>query len=170
VREAVPFVLLVCACGAALSRAPASAREPPERAGWPVDGLQSTPSPVDQAPAQPETGRPRAGGFAGLASQAAALAPGMREATRKQSRAGERVELVRAEGRDACVRVAFAANTPVATRLVDGDGSVLAARTAPTTDGVLGEHGPVCVRRGDLVAGVADGMVGVVRWIAWESP
>jgi hypothetical protein len=96
----------------------------------------------------------------------------MREVARIES-AGERVELARADGRDACVRVAFEANSPVVTKLLDEEGNVLASTDTPAIGGVLGEHGPVCVRRADAVSAVAggtEGGVASVRWVAWKAP
>jgi hypothetical protein len=93
----------------------------------------------------------------------------MREAARKESE-GERIELLRAGGRDTCVRVAFEATAPVVAKLVDGVGHVLAATHEPATEGVLGERGPVCVRKGEVVAGLAEGPPARLRWVAWEAP
>jgi hypothetical protein len=104
-----------------------------------------------------------------MASRGQALAPGMREVARKETR-GERVDLVHAEGRDACVRVAFEASAPVLAKLVDGAGNVLVVGGAAASDGVLGERGPVCVRKGDTVACIADGGPARIRWVAWEAP
>lgn len=154
VREAVPFVLLVCACGAALRQAPPAT------------------SPAAESPPAPSAttaSSEAAAAFDALAARGRALTPGMREVARKESD-GERVELVKAGTRDACVRVAFDANAPVVAKLVDGGGHVLAASRAPATDGVLGERGPVCVRKGDVVACLADGAPAHLHWVAWEAP
>jgi hypothetical protein len=158
VRELVPFVLLVCACGAAVTRAsepnpPPSPRTSPEP---PVASASSAPDPAAVA------------AFEALAAQGATLAPGMRETARREGGA-DPVALVSAEGRDTCVRVAFAASVPVKARLVDAAGNVLAATSDATIDGVLGARGPVCVRRGDVVKGVAEGVGARVRWVAWEA-
>jgi hypothetical protein len=107
--------------------------------------------------------------FEGLSARGGKLSPGMREVARKET-AGERVDLVRAEGRDVCVRVAFEANAPVVARLVDSAGNVLVANASAATEGVLGERGPVCVRKGEVVACVADGGPARIRWVAWEAP
>jgi hypothetical protein len=107
--------------------------------------------------------------FDALAARGQALSPGMREVARKETR-GERVDLVHAEGHDACVRVAYEASAPVLARLVDGAGNVLVAASAAANDGVLGERGPVCVRKGDTVACLADGGPARIRWVAWEAP
>jgi hypothetical protein len=107
--------------------------------------------------------------FEAIAARGASLAPGMREASRKEG-ASDAVDLVKADTHDACVRVAFAATAPITAKLVDHAGGVLAASDAPATDGVLGAHGPVCIRKGDVVRGLAD-VAGVrVRWVAWEAP
>jgi hypothetical protein len=104
-----------------------------------------------------------------LSSRAAAIAPGMHEVARKQS-AGQPIELVRAETGDACVRVAFTSTAPVTARLVDSSSRVLAAIEQPAIDGVLGERGPVCVRKGDVVTASAEGTGARVAWMAWEAP
>jgi hypothetical protein len=158
VREIVPFVLLVCACGAAVTRTsePTQPAAPPPSSAPPVAGASSAPDPAALA------------AFEALAAQGSTLAPGMREAARREGGA-DPVALVSAEGRDTCLRVAFAASVPVKARLVDAAGNVLAASGDPATDGVLGARGPVCVRRGDVVKGVAEGAGARVRWIAWEA-
>jgi hypothetical protein len=93
----------------------------------------------------------------------------MREVARMLT-TGDKVEIAHAEGRDACVRVAFEASSPVVAKLVDAQGNVLASSEAPATGGVLGERGPVCVRRGDAVSAFAEGSGASVRWMAWASP
>jgi hypothetical protein len=154
VRELAPFVLLVCACGAAVREPPASPAPPP------------SPAAVTSAePAAPDTLTP----FDTIAARAASVAPGMHEAARKDA-AADAVDLVKADTRDTCVRVAFAASAPVTAKLVDHAGNVLAASESPGTEGVLGAHGPVCVRKGDVVRAVADAAGVHVRWVAWESP
>jgi hypothetical protein len=153
VRELAPFVLLVCACGAAV-------REPPPS---PAPSVAPTVAASASAVA-PDT----LAAFDALAARGASLAPGMREVARKEG-ASDAVELVKAETRDTCVRVAFEASTPVAAKLVDRAGNVLATTDGPATDGALGAHGPVCVRKGDVVRGVADAGGAAVRWVAWET-
>jgi|SRR5579884_621240 len=153
-RKATPFILLACACGAAMHGSPpggAAAPQPAARAG--SGGGDAGP----------------AAGFDAILARGASVAPGMRERARKES-AGDRVELVRAEGRDVCVRVAFEATAPVLAKLVDAAGGALAATHAAEVDGVLGERGPVCVRKGDSVSGIADGPAARVRWVAWSAP
>jgi len=154
VRELGPFVLLLCACGAAV-REPASSPAP-------------APSPAVAAsadPGAPDTLTP----FDAIAARGASLAPGMREAARKDGGA-DAVDLVKADTHDACVRVAFAASAPVTAKLVDHAGNVLAASDTAGTDGVLGVRGPVCIRKGDVVRAVADAAGVRVRWVAWEAP
>jgi hypothetical protein len=155
VREAAAFALLACACGVTLHR---------------TDPSRAAPQPDPKATAAstalpPET----AAAFDALANRGRAAAPGMHEVARKET-AGERVELVRAEARDLCVRVAFESSAPVTAKLVDGVGNVLVASGPASTEGVLGERGPVCVRRGELVACVADGGPAQIRWVAWAAP
>jgi hypothetical protein len=113
---------------------------------------------------------PTTSAFNALAMRAAPLVPGMREVARVESGA-EMVDLVRADARDLCVRVAYEATATVTARLVDRSGGVLAASHGPTLDGLLGENGPVCIRRGDVVRGVAEAApTARVRWMAWEAP
>lgn len=158
VRELAPFVVLACACGAAVRQPPPAPAPAPEPV---VSAVPTTDASADEAKAA----------FAALAARGGALAPGMREVARKESGA-ETVDLVKAEARDVCVRVAYEATGPVTTKLVDGAGRVLAAGGAATAEGVLAEHGPVCVRRGDVVRGVAEGAGAPlrIRWMAWEAP
>lgn len=106
-----------------------------------------------------------------LAALGSSVAPGMREVARRPGvGGGEPVELVRAETRDACLRVAFEADAPLVTKLVDENGQALAAIAVPSTHGVLAEQGPVCIRKGDVVRAIAEGSGAHVRWMAWESP
>jgi hypothetical protein len=158
VREVIPFLLLVCACGAATWSSGASDMQ---RRG---DGDTRT-----SRDAMSEQGAPDPR-FSSLEARAAAVAPGMRRVIEREN-AGERAELVRATGRDACVRVLFEATVPVLAKLVDGDGRVLAETQAATAQGTLGEQGPVCVRKGDSVSALLEGTaVARVRWIALGSP
>jgi hypothetical protein len=157
VRELVPFVLLACACGAAV-------RQP---ATQPTPALpQPSAAPAPDASAVSAESRAV---FDALAARGPSVAPGMREVTRKEGGA-DAVDLVKADARDTCVRAAYEASAPVTARLVDQAGHVLAGANAASTDGVLGEHGPVCVRKGDVVRGIAEGAGGRVRWVAWEAP
>jgi len=67
--------------------------------------------------------------------------------------------------------VAFEAASPVLARLLDADGEVLCESSAPVTAGVLGERGPVCVRKSGSVSATAEPSGGGrIRWIAWASP
>jgi hypothetical protein len=93
----------------------------------------------------------------------------MREVARVESGA-EPIDLVKADARDVCVRVAYEASEPVVAKLVERGGAVLAAASSPALQGSLGERGPVCVRRGDVVRAMAEGPAARVRWIAWEAP
>jgi hypothetical protein len=164
VREAIAFLLLACACGAAtLSGRSSDAHKrslDEDGPAGPGGGELARPGTADGGPAP---------GFASLEARAASLAPGMRQAAERES-AGERTELVRAAGKDTCVRVAFEAAAPVLARLVDADGTVLCETRSPATGGVLGERGPVCVRKNESVSATAEGSGGRIRWIAWASP
>ncbi len=153
VREIVPFVLLACACGAAVS---VPLPSPPTPA-------PTQPSAASAPPASPPES------YDDLAARGPTLAPGMGEIARRSS-SGDAVELLRATAGDACVRVAFAAEAPVAAKLVDGKGEALAT-AGPALQGALGERGPVCVRKGELVQAVAEGAGKAhVRWVAWQAP
>ena len=103
-REGVAFALLACACGAALHQAAPTGGSP---------GPEAVPTPA------PSVSNAEAmAAFDSLAARRQALVPGMREVARKESD-GERVEIARAEKRDACVRVAFESSSPVIAKLVD---------------------------------------------------
>ncbi len=152
VNEVAPFVLLACACGAAVTTATTPPTPPPATA-------QTAAAPVP-APAE---------AFDDLVALGPTLAPGMREIARKAS-SDEPVELLRADAGDACVRVAFAAESPVVARLVDQNGEVLSS-LGPARGGALGKSGPVCVRKGDAVRAIAVGAGrSHVRWLAWQAP
>jgi hypothetical protein len=154
VNEVGPFLLLVCACGAAVTAptpaAPASDPAPTHA----MTAATSAPAPTES--------------FDDLAALGPMIAAGMHEIARKSSE--DAVELLRADTGDACLRVAFAAAAPVVAKLVDGNGDVLAS-LGPAPEGVLSERGPVCVRRGDVVRGAAEGASRThVRWMAWQAP
>jgi hypothetical protein len=161
VREILSLALLAFACGTAMREPAAGTRGAPPTQ---MATLGHPPRTVQSADAE--------AAFATLVARGAVVAPGMREVTRAASGDGRHgaVEVARAEGRDACIRVAFTASSPVVGKLMDGDGNVLAMSDAPTMDGVLGEHGPVCVRKGDAVSAIAEGPGASVRWVAWVSP
>ena len=153
-RELAPFVLLVCACGAAVREPPPSALPP------------SSPAVVTSSdPGIPDT----VAAFDTIAARGPSLAPGMHEAARKEG-GPDAVDLVKADTHDACVRVAFAASAPVTAKLVDHAGNVLATSETPATAGVLAARGPVCIRKGDVVRALADAAGVHVRWVAWEAP
>jgi len=112
--------------------------------------------------------------FDAIASRGATLAAGMREVARKES-GGESVVVARADGRDLCVRVAYEANAPVVAKLLDASGAVLASGESAAREGVLGEHGPVCVRKGGVLSAVAGDDASAasprrVHWVAWAAP
>jgi hypothetical protein len=158
VREAVAFLLLACACGAATVKGRADDAQRLRR--------------NSRADAADGGGGASGGGdrsFVSLEGRATVVAPGLHQAAERET-GGERVELVRAASHDACVRVAFESSSPVTARLLDADGGVLAEMHAAAAEGVLGEHGPVCIRRGDAVSAVAEGSGVRVKWIAWTSP
>ncbi len=162
-REALAFLLLACACGAATwsGRSSDTHKRQLEEDGAAGPGGDL---------GRPGTSDGGAGpGFTSLEARAASLAPGMRQAAERES-AGERTELVRAAEKDTCVRVAFEAAAPVLARLVDSEGTVLYEMHTAATAGVLGERGPVCVRKSDTVSATAEGSGGRIRWIAWASP
>jgi hypothetical protein len=163
VPEFLPLALLALTCGASLHEPLACAHVAP--AATPVSRSRKTTASAAAAAMEAQAGP----AFAALAARGPRVAPGMREVARMQN-TGDKVEIAHAEGRDACVRVAFEASSPVVAKLVDAQGNILASSDAPATGGVLGEHGPVCVRRGDAVSALAEGSSASVRWIAWASP
>ena len=105
-----------------------------------------------------------------IAQRSAAFASGMREIARREvTGAHAAIEIVRAEARDACVRVAYSANAAVSARIVDDAGAVLAERT--DAEGLLAARGPVCVRRGGALRVTFDGPPWLaVRFVAWVAP
>jgi hypothetical protein len=164
VRELGPFVLLACACGAAVRAQgparPAVSDEPPATSAAGAN--------AGTGPDAGETAEATAA-FDAMAARAASIAPGMREVVRKDA-GPDAVDLVRAETRDVCVRVAYEATVPVVAKLVERSGGVLVAGDAPAAEGVLGARGPVCIRRGEVVRGMAEGAGARIRWMAWEAP
>ena len=136
-----------------------------------MQGARPLPGPVVSIPdaRPPATGNEPAKplpSIESLASMHVRLAPGMREILRGEA-TGE-VLLPKATT-DECVRVAYAAVTPVVVRLLDHDGSVLGA-SANGIDGALGGAGPVCFRRDALVRLEAGVDAGAVRYVVWASP
>ena len=130
-REAVAFLLLACACGAATwSGRSADAR----RRTADEDAVAAPGSDPLRAGSAADGTHPHDPAFASLEARAAALAPGMRQAAERES-GGERTELVRAAGNDTCVRVAFEATAPVLARLLDADGTLLCETRVPTRRG-----------------------------------
>jgi hypothetical protein len=93
----------------------------------------------------------------------------MRLAARRVS-TGERVEIVRADQSDTCIRVAFEALVPVVAKLVDDTNNAVATSGAAAVEGVLGERGPVCIRRGEALGVTVEGTGVPVRWVAWAAP
>jgi hypothetical protein len=161
VREAFALLLLACACGVAARSAP------PDR---PLGGSAAEDGAGESSGAYSSRSElPDHEGFAEVEARGPTIASGMREVARRTS-AGDRIELVRAEGQDTCVRVAFAAGLPIVAKLVDSSGQVVATTGAASTEGVLGETGPVCMRKGDSMSAVTEGVRGPVRWVAWASP
>jgi len=155
VREAASFVLLACACGVAARSA----------------ATGSPPAPRRAADTPPEAGdaSPGTDPFEAIEARGPSMAPGMRQIARRES-AGEKVELVRAEQQDTCIRVAFEAAVPVVAKLVDGAGNALAATGAAAVEGLLGEKGPICIRKGEAASVLVDGPPATVRWVAWAAP
>jgi hypothetical protein len=150
-------VLLACACGAAVHAQP-SDHEPPSTVPSGSGPAAVPPAEFDSGPA-----------FDSIGARGASLAPGMRELARRES-TGDPVEIFRAQGRDACVRVAYEANVPITAKLVDQRGTLLASSSGVATQGALGERGPVCVRDGDSVNALSVGPRARVRWITWGAP
>lgn len=117
----------------------------------------------------PDAGDPIAT-FDELAKGAGTLAPLMRELSRDE-KSGEKslsADVLQAD-KDACVRVTFAATTELRAVLEDPSGAVLAVTKAKA--GVLGERGPVCVRKGGTLRVRFDGDGAIrLRFITWTSP
>jgi hypothetical protein len=160
VRELLPFALLACACGVETRVGPARA-------------VVRTSPPPDAAPAAgPPEGQQDAGAaFEEIKQRWSGVVAGMSPVSALEGAAGdqEALELARADGRDLCVRVAFEAPEAVVASLVDRAGASL-ARSAEQTSGLLPERGPVCVRRGDAVRGLASGSATTrVRWVTWAA-
>lgn len=99
-----------------------------------------------------------------IAARGAVDAPQMKELARWE-RATPRSPDLKAE-RDMCLRVAFAASSPVRVRLetVNAD-----RRGEPTSgaDGLLPPQGPVCVTRGEVVRLVVEGDAAIVRAVVF---
>jgi hypothetical protein len=170
VREAIAFLLLACACGAAtLSDRHAEPQGHTEADPEASSGLAlPVGSAVDEGAGPTENpSAARSRGFAALEARAPALAPGMDRVVERETE-GQRVELLRATDRDLCLRVAYEASDPVVARLLVHDGTTLAETRAPAAEGALGERGPVCVRKGETVSAFADG-ASWVRWVVWGS-
>jgi hypothetical protein len=166
-RDALPILLLACACGASL-------RSPPPD---PRDRRVASTAPAPKTPLSTADSRdgaepdPRA---VALRDRGATIAPGMRLAAERRSRDAE-VDLIHADGQDQCVRVAFDANEPISAQLTNARGEVLARTAEPAGSGVLPAGGPVCVRSGDAISAVAirapdAGPGTAVRWAAWAAP
>jgi len=143
-------VLLACACGMA---------------------ARATGHPTATPPAPPEASAATPGPnlFESIEARGPSIAPGMHQVARQES-TGEKVELVRADQQDTCVRVAFEAAVPVLAKLVDGANRALATTGSAAVEGVLGEHGPVCIRKGEALSVAVDGPGAPVRWVAWAAP
>jgi hypothetical protein len=152
VREGFPFALLACACGVAARSTPAGPRA----------SAPSLASPSGDATPGPDP-------FGAMEARGAAIAPGMRQVARRES-AGEKVEIVRADQQDTCIRVAFEADVPVVAKLVDGAGHPVAMTGTAALQGLLGEKGPVCIRKGEAASVMVDGPGAAVRWVAWAAP
>lgn len=107
--------------------------------------------------------------FEPIEARGPSIAPGMRQVARRES-AGEKIELLRADQQDTCIRVAFAAAMPVVAKLVDGAGNAVATTAAAAAEGLLGEKGPICIRKGEAVSVMVAGPGAAIRWVAWAAP
>ena len=160
------LLLVACASGAACSpRAHAPDRAPIGLSS----GEASRSRDGERAPdGGPEDTLPT---LAALAARGPLVAPGMREVAKGEP-SGDlmRADVVRAESRDLCARVAFVATAPLTARLEDAAGTAL-AQVSATDAGTLGDRGPVCVRKGDVIRVRFDAPRATrVRWVAWTSP
>ena len=146
------------ACGPAIAPSIGTSQRAPADAG--ADAADAA---VDAAEAWPS--------LASIATRAAPSARGMREVARAEI-AGDggaklSAEIARAEGRDVCVRVAYAAPAPVVARIEDG-ANMLTER-AGESEGLLGARGPVCVTRGGALRVTFEGAA-KIRFVAWVAP
>lgn len=155
VREFVAFALLAGACCVATR---ATKPVPPKSQAAAVTPPGSEAPPLDAGAA-----------FQAIEALWAPSVPGMRAVATLEGGA-ERLELARAEERDTCMRVAFEASEPVVAALVDAASTTLATSSSEQTRGLLAEHGPICVRKGDAIYALATGPVTArVRWVAWAA-
>jgi len=106
-----------------------------------------------------------------LAEDGKTMAAGMRTLKSAQLTGQREVgqELLAPGDADACLRLAFSAAEPVVAQLLDSKGRVL-SETSATTEGKLGERGPVCIRRQEAMrVQFASKGDAVVRFVAWTS-
>jgi hypothetical protein len=155
VRELLAFALLACACGVATRAAKPGA---PKSQTAVVTPRSSEASALDAG-----------GAFQAIEAQWSAFVPGMRAVATLEGGV-EKLQLARADERDTCMRVAFEASEPVVASLLDAASATLATSSPERTRGLLAEHGPVCVRKGDAIYAQATGPATArVRWVAWAS-
>jgi hypothetical protein len=103
-----------------------------------------------------------------LALMVSALAPGMRELARGESPLPATIPL-EPTGRDTCVRVVLGASAAVVGALVSDKGRVLDVTEAGRTT-VLGQRGPVCLRKDQAATIEVQGPASPVRYVVWVSP
>jgi hypothetical protein len=103
-----------------------------------------------------------------LAARAVRVAPGMHELARGEVTLPVSIGLPKVDG-DVCVRVAFAGRAPLRAALQTTSGDALVA-AEPSTDGLLGPRGPVCVRRGQGVVLVMESAAYPARYVVWVAP
>ena len=153
-REAIAFLLLACACGAATWSGGRTRRAHRGPAGQQARRIRATrPRRIRRR------GRDSQGGFASL--EALAAVAGARHASggRTRERAASASSSCEPAGRDTCVRVAFEAHgahpAPPPRR---GRARVLCRDAhAARRQGRSAERGPVCVRKRDSVSAAAEG-------------
>jgi hypothetical protein len=162
VRELLPFALLAWACGVETRAAPAARAVVP-----PSHPAASAPAGTTSDASDGDAGR----AFDEIEERWSGVVAGMRAVSALEGTAGDQepLELARADGGDLCVRVAFESSGAIVASVLDGAGTVL-AKSSEQASGVLPEHGPVCVRRGDSVRGHAAGPPAArVRWVTWAA-
>ncbi|WP_394830954.1 hypothetical protein LVJ94_31045 [Pendulispora rubella] len=145
--------------------------ENPKPAPVVTPSLQATTWTAPDAAAEPKKPSTPERSLEALAEDGKTAAAGMRTLKSAQLSGQREVgqELLAPGDADACVRLAFSAGEPVVAQLLDHKGRVL-SETPATTDGRLGERGPVCIRRQEAMrVQFASKGDAVVRFVAWTS-
>ena len=103
-----------------------------------------------------------------LAAQHDHLAPGMREALRREIDPSKETSVTMpAFETDTCIRVAIDADARTQVTLENAQALMLGS--LDKTEGAIGPSGPVCFRKGDIAMLRFSGQ-SVVRLVVWASP